>query len=313
MRNHVKRTKNNGTIMEFLDLSLKIKDIILRCLEAYSSGQLQIDGADLKAEHKADKQVYSELKSYFSLHDAPVKIFVESHPPIETQSKAEYCVFVDPIDGSINRDLIVGDPGIIVCYAKGMSPTFRDVYEGFVYGIHSGDTYFSKNGKAYYIQRGCTVAVKIWCDSHVKNLSDSILYYNDGYGKEFARTSFEKAGILPFLVKHRNAFDNSALEICQMSRGAAHLRVEARSYHAGGKCKGSDHANILPAYAIGKNAGLIISDLDGNSLDDEMIELDKVQDFICCSNSILHQQTLDVIRNNRKMISALFESIACKL
>ena len=30
--------------------------------------------------------------------------------------------------------------------------------------------------------------MKISCDSSVKSLSDSILYYNDGYGKEFAKT-----------------------------------------------------------------------------------------------------------------------------
>ena len=170
--------------MDFLNLSLEIKDIVLRCLEAYSSGQLQIDGFDLKAEHKADKHVYLELKSYFSLHDAPIKIFVENNPPIETKSKPEYCVFVDPVDGSINRDLIVGDPGIVVCYAKGMSPIFRDVFGGFVYGIHSRDTYYSTNGNAYYIKRDNTVPMKISCDSSVKSLSDSILYYNDGYGKE---------------------------------------------------------------------------------------------------------------------------------
>lgn len=84
--------------------------------------------------------------------------------------------------------------------------------------------------------------------------------------------------------------------------GGAHLRVEARSYQKGMKRKGSDHANILTAFSIGKPAGLIIIDLEGKPLDDIIIKLDEPQDFICAVSRELLDETLDVLRNNQKLL-----------
>ena len=66
-------------------------------------------------------------------------------------------------------------------------PKFKDIICGYVYGLHSGNTYFSKYGKSYYIKKTKSSQKEIFCDSSVKKLKDAILYYNDGYGSEFAK------------------------------------------------------------------------------------------------------------------------------
>lgn len=109
-------------------------------------------------------------------------------------------------------------------------------------------------------------------------------------------------------MKHHNAFDNSAIEVCQICRRAAHLRVEARSYEKDGQMKGSDHANMLTAFSIGKKAGLIITNLKGEPLGDVAIELDKVQDFICSSSLELLQETLSLLHKNCQILGKEFKN-----
>jgi fructose-1,6-bisphosphatase/inositol monophosphatase family enzyme len=293
---------------DFLNLSLHIRDVILQELSRFPSGNLRLletQGTDLKGKHQADEQLYHALVDFFSLQQLPANIYIESGTPLLYGKDAEFCIYIDPVDGSVNRDLGVGDPGIVIAYATGNSPRFQDVFAGYVYGLRSQDTYYSAGGKSYYQPNDSTHAVEIFCDQRVRRIQDAILYYNDGYGKEFAMQAFHKAGILPFLVKHHNAFDNAGLEICQLCRGAAHLRVEARAYQTKGRMKGSDHANILAAFAIGKGAGILVADLKGNSLDNTIIEVDRVQDFICASNEDLLQEALSLIECNQELLRDL--------
>jgi fructose-1,6-bisphosphatase/inositol monophosphatase family enzyme len=289
-------------------LSQDIQRIILNVLKEFPVGRLSLPDGDLKGYHYADKRVYESLAEFFRSRRLPAHIYIESGDPIICRNSPLFCIFIDPIDGSLNRDLGVGDPAIVIVYAWGSSPRFRDVFDGYVYGLRSGDTYYSKDGRSYWIPCNKKTAIEIACDSTITELKDTILYYNDGYGQEFAKQAFFKAGILPLLVKHHNAFDNAALEICQICRGAAHLRVEARAYRSRGKLKGSDHANILAAFAIGKAAGLRVTDLAGESLEDVAIDVDAVQDFICACNEELLSETVSVLSENQKRLYSLISS-----
>jgi len=293
---------------KLLQLSLEIKQIVVEELRHFPANGiylLESEGDNLKGKHHADEQVYLALSKYFAKAHLPADIYIESGAPLHCSGEAEFCVFIDPVDGSLNRDLGVGDPGVIIAYASGNKPRFKEIFAGYAYGLYSGDTYYGSHGKAYYQPRDASVAREIRCDRSVTRLCDAILYYNDGYGRAFARHSFRKAGILPFLVKHRNAFDNSGLEICQMCRGAAHLRVEARAYAAPDGMKGSDHANILAAFAMGKGAGLLVADLQGNALDDITIEVDAIQDFICATHEALLRETIDILARNQALLAQL--------
>lgn len=295
-------SRNNIFQRNFLTLSQEIQSIILNELEKYPVGRFNLPDVDLKECHYADRLIYLSLVEFFGTRNLPAHIYIESCDPIMCDGSPEFCIFIDPIDGSLNRDLGVGDPAIVIAYASGSNPRFCDVFQGYVYGLHSGNTYYSKDAKSYWLPHNHQNAIEIACDSIVSQLKDAILYYNDGYGQEFARQSFFRAGILPLLVKHHNAFDNTAMEICQICRGTAHLRVEARSYVSQGKLKGSEHANILAAFAIGKAAGLLVTDLHGNSLDDVVIDVDAVQDFICACNKDLLSETIKVLADNQQLL-----------
>jgi len=299
-------SKNVSQPIDTVKLSKDIQKIVLDELATCPVGKLQLPDNDLKGVHDADKKIYECLVSFFHTQQLPANIYIESSEPIFYHDTPEFCIFIDPIDGSLNRDLKVGDPSISIAYAYGQQPRFSDIFSGYVYGLHSGDSYYAQYGKSYWQPHNHTEAIEISCDTTVTKLEDAILYYNDGYGQNFAKQALLKAGALPLKVKHHNAFDNTAMEICQICRGVAHLRVEARSYHHQGKLKGSDHANMLAAFSIGKTAGLLVTDLAGNVLDNLVIEIDNVQDFICASHENLLSETLDVLANNQALLMALF-------
>jgi len=289
------------------NLSQKIRDTVLsvlinnrRCI------QLNLSETDLKANHFWEDKVYNSLKRFFVSSKIEASIHIEGYPSI-LSSNTRFHIFIDPVDGSLNCDLAVGDPAVVIAYAYGKMPSFKDIFCGYVYCLRSKDTYFSKKGCVYYRKAESKKPFRIKCDSSVKKLKDAILYYNDGYGQEFAEASFKKAGALPLFVKHRNAFDNAAAEICQLARGAAHLRVEARSYQKGRQKRGSDHANILTAFSIGKPAGLIVTDLEGKPLDDIIIKLDESQDFICVASKELLDETLNVLRHNQELLRRILD------
>ncbi|MFH1856391.1 MAG: hypothetical protein ABH836_04060 [Candidatus Omnitrophota bacterium] len=289
----------------FYELSQGIKNVIVEIIDKYTFCRLDLKKEDLKGKHGIDELLYKAIKKFIIENGVPASVYIETEEPL-IRDKADFSIFIDPVDGSLNRDLGVGDPAIAVTFSFKEKPKFIDICYGYVYGLHSEDTYFTKGGKSYF-KRKASAAIEIQCDKFVKRLKDAILYYNDGYGGEFALNSLKRAGALPLFVKHHNAFDNTAMEICQICRGAAHLRVEARSYEKDGRQRGSEHANMLAAFSIGKNAGLIVTDLNGAPLDEVYIDLDKPQDFICGCGPELLKETIGILERNKHILAEKLE------
>lgn len=304
MKNALRLVETNEIPKENrLALAEDIKNIVVAVHQQFQSGDLTVDG-DLKGHHSVDEIAIDKIKEHLTTINIQANIYIEGHEPIIQGDDPEFSIYIDPVDGSLNRDLRVGNPSCVIAMSSHKESQFKDLEFGYVYDLHSGDTYYSYNDEAFYITAGQEEAIQIKCDSSVYKLEDAIAYINSGYGADFAKQEFLKTGVLRFLVKHVNGFDNTSMEICQMARGAAHLRVESRSYtDSNRKKKGSDHANLIAAMTIGKASGLYITDLEGKPLDEEMIDIDKVQDFICCSNPDLLEETVDKIRNNQLLLS----------
>ncbi|THB69075.1 MAG: hypothetical protein D6B27_01200 [Gammaproteobacteria bacterium] len=298
-------TVNEITDEKLYLISESIRQVVIETLSGCDSGRLSIHKGDMKGHHLADQKVYESIKRFAMDKKVASVIFIEGEETIYTGADSNLVLLIDPVDGSVNRDLKVGDPALSIAFSEKRSPKFEDIIGGYVYCLHSGNEYFSIKGKSYFRESKDAEFVQIFCDSKVDKLEDAILYFNDGYGKEMSKSAFLKAGALPYFVKHRNAFDNSAAEICQMARGAAHIRVEARSYENHNGSGGSDHANILSAFAIAKPAGIKITDLSGENISGLKIEMDKPQDFICATSREILQQVVAIISENRSLLNSI--------
>lgn len=273
--------------------------LVTETLRNLDEGRLTlVDETDLKGHHRVDDVLTQALIAWWQRSGLPLRLFMESMPPLDPpEGGAIASLLIDPVDGSLNRDLAVGDPGFVLAVAETPIPTFGDICGGFVLGLRSGDQYLAVENRLSFIPRARSPRF-VQCDASVKRLADAILYYNDGYGRDFAHAALHRAGFLPLHVRHHNAFDNTALELAQMCRGAAHLRVEARSYVRNGVRRGSDHANILPAFALGRAAGLITGNLQGQALDALVIDMDRAQDFLVASSPELFADAVVFLADN---------------
>ena len=83
--------------------------------------------------------------------------------------------------------------------------------------------------------------------------------------------------------------------------------VEARTSSVDGRRVGSEHANLLAAFAIGGPAGLVVSDLQGRALDQMRIVIDEPQDFVCAASQGLLTEAIAALRENRTRLRALFD------
>jgi fructose-1,6-bisphosphatase/inositol monophosphatase family enzyme len=287
------------TDLRLQEVGAALEATVVATLGSIADGGLELaDGADLKSHHRVDDQLSGDIIAWWEASRLPVRLYLEGQAPQDPPGDtAVAALLIDPIDGSINRDLMVGDPGFALAVADIPVPRFGDIIGGWVYGLHSGDRYHTAAGQLWWAPRG-RPARAVRCDTRVTRLEDAILYYNDGYGSSFAHAALRRAGFLPLRVRHHNAFDNTALELAQICRGAAHLRVEARSYLRRGVRRGSDHANILPAFALGRYAGLVVGDLDGRPLDELEIDMDRAQDFVVASSHELFDAVCAFLGDN---------------
>lgn len=110
------RSKKVLAESDFFTLSQRIKNVILKTLSGIGANVLDLTEDDLKAEHHADKKIFEALRDFFDSLHIEANVFIESHAPILYSENPKTSIFIDPIDGSLNRDLAVGDPAIAIAY-----------------------------------------------------------------------------------------------------------------------------------------------------------------------------------------------------
>jgi len=275
-------------------LGAAVKESLLACAEIRFNRS-----TDYKASSAADEVAVSSVVASARRHNMPVVIRVEGHGTVYRPPEPVGSFLVDPLDGTLNHALGVGDPGFVLAWTPSLKPVFADVTGGFVAGLRSDDVYYCQGRRVFYAPAG-VAAEPIQCDTRIRRLEEAVVYANLGYGPDcFAAARRRSIDCIMSRARHVCAFDNAGLEIAQMCRGAAHLRVEARSFERDGKLRGSEHANILAAFALGPGAGLVVSDLKGRSLDAERVELDRVQDFLCASHPALRDQAVALLAGDR--------------
>jgi len=122
---------------------------VVATLKTIAGGGLDlVDGADLKGHHRVDDQLSGAITAWWEASRLPVRLYLEGQAPQDPPGRtAVAALLIDPIDGSINRDLMVGDPGFALAVADTPVPRFGDLIGGWVYGLHSGDRYHTAGGQ----------------------------------------------------------------------------------------------------------------------------------------------------------------------
>lgn len=277
--------------MDYFDLckniSSRVKsELVNRLSKTGFIGESISNPNSLKSTHEIDNIAIKIIKDV--LKDFNCNIFMESAVS-GVKKDADFSVFIDPVDGSLNWDRGVGDPCIVIAISdKSKEIRFRDLLYAYVEGFRSGDIYYTRGDSSYFISKLTNKEVKIICKGNSK-LSEATAYLRPGY--DLAKNQFEGSFPVFLLCKDIRAIDNTGMEICEIARNAADIMVETR--------KMSDFFNLM-AFPILRNAGGIICDLNGNRLDNQLMDVDKQYDYIACNNQKLLDETLKILGEFKK-------------
>lgn len=286
--------------MDYFNLSKKIsrairKELVNRLSEIGYVGDTNTNPNDLKSTHIVDKIAIKVARDILKAYNC--NVYMESYFQ-ESKGDVDFTVFIDPIDGSLNWDRGIGDPCIAIAITnKSKNIKFMDLTFAYVEGFRSGDIYFTQDNKSYFINKITKKKTQITCNGKSK-LSEAIAYLRPGYS--FAKRQFEGCFPIFLLCKDIRAIDNTAIEICEVARNAADIIVEAR--------RESDFFNLL-AYPILRNAGGILSNLNGNVYDNFVINVNKKYDYIACNNTKLLNESTQILRKFAKTQKYVFENI----
>lgn len=274
--------------MDYLKLSLSLAQKVKSALtqELKSKGFFGVENdnpEDVKSTHKADKIAIAILEE--ELKGLPCQVFMESYQS-ELHPSPEFTLFIDPLDGSLNWDRGVGDAAFALAITEKPieKATFNDLNFSFVQGLRSGDYYFADKGNSFFYSALLESTSQMRCRKQ-DALEHSHAYLKSGY--QAAQRHFDQAMPLYLAVKDIRAFDQSALEICELARNAADIMLENRQL--------SDFYNLL-AYPILRCAGGYMQTLDGRELGEQLLLPDQQYDFLAGNSKEIVEKAFSLLK-----------------
>lgn len=222
---------------------------------------------DIKGTHRADELAYLVITE--ALSGVRVRGVVEGMPIIHPHIDAPI-LYIDPVDGSRNWDRQVGDPAFAMALSlKPSGHTLDDLQWSFVEGLHSADRYYTLKNRAHFRLHAKRKIYPLTKAVGQLRLEEMVAYIKPGYSA--ADKVLRIGGDLMQAVKDIRAFDNSAMELCHLARGACDLILEARDL--------SDFYNLL-AWPILRASGAELYALDGQLLRERLFEPGQIMNFI---------------------------------
>jgi len=255
-----------------------------------ASGKILIDsfGKIKKVNTKQDQSnvvTQADLDSEKAIVEIIQKAFPDHNIIAEEtgfrNKNSAYTWIVDPLDGSSNFASKIPWFGIIISVLKNFKPVMAGVYlpcENLMYFAEKNKGAF-RNGKKISITK----------EQDLKNV---LFSYCLDYSKDFTKTE-QEANIIKHLVQGvRNLrATNSVVDFC---------------YTADGRLGGCINQttkiwDIAAPYLLIREAGGIVTDIDGKDIDFTVTEKDYQKNFtIVGSNKVLYKRIMDIVNKARK-------------
>lgn len=205
------------------------------------------------------------------------------HVTINTNpnSSPECLIAIDPLDGSNNfshgRGLMPYSTTIAI-FSRAMKPRFKDIITAGTIEHTRGDTWVAEKGTGATLNsRQCVPSKKTTIDSKGKYIVD--MFYDINW------TTFKRL--------HEN---KEKINIQDLGSAAFHYALLA-SGHVDAMMNATQKAHELAAgYLLAKESGAIITDLDGNPLDEKEYDFDSKYPVVAAATRELHNEILRMIR-----------------
>jgi myo-inositol-1(or 4)-monophosphatase len=188
----------------------------------------------------------------------------------------EFSLVVDPLDGSANAEHGIGF--YAVSYALGPpEPRLGAISLGYVRNLVSGEEYRAVKGRGAF-RNGRRIGSQQ--DGGLRLL---LLEMSPGPVR-----AFERAKNIVEKAEKVRCLGSMALDMCCVASGAASALADLR----GGLARPLD---ISAGKLILEEAGGVVTDAGGASLDGLPIDMEKRTDLLACANGRMHRQALKLI------------------
>lgn len=281
-------------------IAARVRETLRRRLQEHGFGESLREPRTLKSTHEIDAHAAAIARESFDAWHCNLVIEGESAP---TDPNARFCVYIDPVDGSLNWDRGTGDPAFVLAVAPGATAQcLDDLSFAYVEGLRSGDTYRVDGTRAFHRSALTGREHRLRCGAPDR-LAEATGYLRAGYGGARRQLAYT----LPLYLGARDlrASDNAATEFGEIARNAAHFMVEARAL--------SDGFNLL-AWPIVRSAGGVLRRLDGGDLARHPFDPGRIADFVLAGNPRLADDLVERMqrfdRDGRAALEALVDRIA---
>lgn len=250
-------------------------------IRRFSSGDYLRVGASgdktYPIDQKAEEIVFGELERYFFEEGRFTAISEEYGFKDFGDSMKKF--LIDPIDGSSNARK--GIPFYSTSVALVEGEKLNDTKIGYVINLVNGNEFWAIKGEGAFIfdnLSGRTEKLRTSDDTNI----GLILY-------EASSPSRDITSIIPLLRKaHRTrCLGSTALDLCYLAKGACSIFIipfPSRSF---------DYA---AGWMILKEAGGIITDLEGNDIGETAVGIERTVSILASSNTGIHNKAIEIIR-----------------
>lgn len=251
------------TPKEALEVSRKVTEEVKRSISRISDQELSVEvgiGKDGTPTKKIDKVAEDAAMTILKEHDVTV---VSEEAGIV--GEGDTIIALDPIDGTFNAGRNIPLYSVSLCFSTSLR--IGDSFMGYVSNLVTG-TEYRADTKAYKNDEKIVVS-----DTSSVEECNAIFYYPD------RRYNFNKIRIM----------GSAALEVCMIADGTFDCFIDSRG-----------DKGFLRVYDIGAGvyiaslAGAVVTDTEGNVLDEKRIKMDERFKLVV-SNKYLHPQLLELV------------------
>lgn len=251
------------TPKEALEISRKVTEEVKYSISRISDQELSSEvgmGEDGTPTKKIDRVAEDAAVDVLKEHD--VTVISEEAGVV---GEGDTYVALDPIDGTFNAGRGIPLYSVSLCFSK--SPRIADTFVGYVSNLVTG-TEYRADTKAYKNDKEIAVSDKTSIEE-----CNAIFYYPD------RKYDFKKIRIM----------GSAALEVCMIADGTFDCFIDSRGD------KGFLRVyDVGAALHIASLAGAMVTDTEGNSLDEKRIKMDERFKLVV-SNKELHPQLLELV------------------
>ncbi|MBF0345874.1 MAG: hypothetical protein HQL06_16800 [Nitrospirae bacterium] len=249
---------------------------LMEAMPAYRFAQnarqtIQI-GAAGDTTHPIDKAAEDIIVSYLQTLNDPLTIVSEELGVMDVNGGGDL-VLIDPIDGS--RNAVYGLPIYSTSIAVSAGKTIGDCYIGYIINLVNGDEFYAVKGHGAFIN-------DTRIQSHHSEETEIILYESQEPAKDLPRLMR-----LFSLAKRLRSLGSTALDVAYVALGAGAAFVtpsRSRSF------------DFAAGYVIIKEAGGILTNIDGNNIDHIEINLERASTILACVNESVHRRALEALK-----------------